>query len=225
MNCDDWVTLLNALTEVVELLTRTNCSFAGMNFLAHAYLSFDHPQILVGNMISDFVKGRNRLGLSGNINQGITLHREIDGFTDDHPSTRKAKEIFRPQYRLYSGAILDVVYDYYLANDPLYFSEASLSVFASATYQHLENHSTSLPPNFLHAFTYMKAHNWLYHYRLKEGIRNSLHGLARRASYISDGETAYQLFIKHHDALKNHFETFFPDVKQFAKQRFTELVL
>ena len=70
------------------MLTRTNCSFVVMNFLAHAYLSFNHPQILVGNMISDFVKGKSRLGLSGNINQGITLHREIDAFTETHPATK-----------------------------------------------------------------------------------------------------------------------------------------
>jgi acyl carrier protein phosphodiesterase len=30
-----------------------------MNYLAHAVLSFQQPDILTGNMISDFVKGRN----------------------------------------------------------------------------------------------------------------------------------------------------------------------
>jgi hypothetical protein len=30
-----------------------------MNYLAHAYLSFNEPDILVGNLISDFVKGKN----------------------------------------------------------------------------------------------------------------------------------------------------------------------
>jgi len=30
-----------------------------MNFLAHAYLSFYNPPVLVGNMIADFVKGKN----------------------------------------------------------------------------------------------------------------------------------------------------------------------
>jgi acyl carrier protein phosphodiesterase len=29
-----------------------------MNYLAHAYLSFGEPDILAGNMISDFVKGK-----------------------------------------------------------------------------------------------------------------------------------------------------------------------
>lgn len=29
-----------------------------MNYLAHAFLSFNHQPILTGNMISDFVKGK-----------------------------------------------------------------------------------------------------------------------------------------------------------------------
>lgn len=31
-----------------------------MNYLAHAYLSFNDPEILVGNLISDFVKGKKK---------------------------------------------------------------------------------------------------------------------------------------------------------------------
>src|SRR4051812_28673904 len=94
-----------------------NCSFVGMNYLAHAYLSFNDPEILVGNMVSDFVKGKVKLSFSGKILTGINLHRAIDGFTDTHPATRKAMEFFRPSYRLYSGPIMDVLYDHFLAND------------------------------------------------------------------------------------------------------------
>src|SRR3982750_1233909 len=97
-----------------------------MNFLAHAYLSFNDPQILAGNMISDFVKGRDKFSFSGKIQQGIALHREIDQFTDVHPATQKAKSIFRPSYRLYSGAIMDVLYDHFLANDASVFDDDSL---------------------------------------------------------------------------------------------------
>ena len=32
-----------------------------MNYLAHAYLSFGDPDILAGNMISDFVKGKKKV--------------------------------------------------------------------------------------------------------------------------------------------------------------------
>ena len=88
-----------------------------MNYLAHAYLSFDDPEVLAGNMISDFVKGKKKFDYPFRIQQGIMLHRLIDDFTDNHPATKEAKEFFRPDYRLYSGAFVDVVYDHFLAID------------------------------------------------------------------------------------------------------------
>src|ERR1700682_4685290 len=74
-----------------------------MNFLAHAYLSFEIPEILVGNLISDFVKGKKKFDYSFPIQHGISLHRSIDHFTDTHPVTSKAKSLFKADYGLYAG--------------------------------------------------------------------------------------------------------------------------
>ena len=63
-----------------------------MNFLAHAYLSFDYTDILLGNMISDYVKGKKKFEYPPEIQSGIMLHRMIDEFTDNHPATKIAKE-------------------------------------------------------------------------------------------------------------------------------------
>jgi acyl carrier protein phosphodiesterase len=208
---------------VAELLSRMNCTFIGMNYLAHAYLSYNRPFILVGNMISDFVKGSRKLGYTAAIQKGIMLHRAIDHFTDNHPATAKAKEIFRPHYRLYSGPIMDIVYDHYLANDATLFSESSLLQFTNSVYRTLEEETVHLPPHFLHVLTYMKMENWLYHYRTPEGIQKSLRGLVRRASFINDSTTAFELFLSHYDELRDCYEMFFPDVKQMAKQALDEL--
>src|SRR5687767_3825559 len=105
-----------------------------MNYLAHAYLSFNIPEIIVGNMISDFVKGKTRYGYTAGVQQGIMLHRQIDSFTDGHPATRKAKTIFHPHYRLYSGALVDVIYDHFLATDVSVFTEPSLYQFSTNIY-------------------------------------------------------------------------------------------
>lgn len=200
------------------------CSFVGMNYLGHAYLSFNSPSVLAGNMISDFVKGASKFSFSGNIQKGITLHRMIDAFTDDHFATKKAKEIFRPYYRLYSGAIMDVLYDHFLANDIAVFNDTSLKLFAQDTYCHLENQSAELPSRFVQVLAYMKAEDWLYNYRYDHGIRRSLQGLVRRAAYLQESDTAYKLFLEHYDFLNQCYLDFFADVKQFAKQQFEELI-
>jgi acyl carrier protein phosphodiesterase len=62
-----------------------------MNYLAHAWLSFHQPFVLAGNMISDFVKGKQQYAYPASVQQGIHLHRSIDAFTDSHPVTREAK--------------------------------------------------------------------------------------------------------------------------------------
>lgn len=200
-----------------------NCSFAGMNYLGHAYLSFNSPEILVGNMISDFVKGSAKFSFSGNVQKGIALHRMIDTFTDDHFATKKAKEIFRPHYRLYSGAIMDVLYDHFLANDIFIFNDTSLKQFSERVYTQLEENHSQLPDRFKHVLFYMRTENWLYNYKYVEGTRKSLHGLVRRASYMKESDTAYHLFIDNYEELKNLYQIFFRDVKLFAKQKFEDL--
>ena len=65
-----------------------------MNLLAHAYLSFQDESILVGNMISDYVKGSKKFLYPSNIQQGIFLHRKIDEFNRQPPCNKKCKTIF-----------------------------------------------------------------------------------------------------------------------------------
>jgi acyl carrier protein phosphodiesterase len=189
-----------------------------MNYLAHAYLSFKQPGILVGNMISDFVKGKRQYDYERSIQYGIRLHREIDNFTDNHEATKKAKEIFRPHYRLYSGALVDIVYDHFLANDPKVFANDTLKDFTTEVYTILEANTMHLPARFLTLLPYMISENWLYYYKDKAGIQKTFRGLIRRAAFISDHDTAFELFIANYDQFRACYETFFPDVKNFTKR-------
>src|ERR1700687_2379301 len=136
-----------------------------MNYLAHAYLSFGDPDILVGNMISDFVKGKKKFDYPDRIQMGITLHRKIDEYTDTHPATREAKQFLKSEAGLYSGSFVDIIYDHFLANDPYEFEEGALAVFTQNTYLQLEANEKWLPEKSKQFFFYMRAQNWLLHYR------------------------------------------------------------
>ena len=195
-----------------------------MNFLAHAHLSFGHPQILVGNMISDFVKGKAQYDYDPAIRKGITLHRQIDSFTDEHAATKEAKKIFSADYRLYSGAVMDVIYDHFLANDNTAFAEGELLSFTEEVYATLEEYSAHLPPRFVAMLPYMKAENWLYNYKFREGTERSLRGLVRRATYLTDHETAFRLFNQHYATLQHCYDAFFPDVKNYTKDQLNRLL-
>ena len=196
-----------------------------MNYLAHAYLSFRQPGILTGNMISDFVKGKTQYAYPEIIQKGIQLHRSIDTFTDCHAATAEAKSFFRKDYRLYSGAFVDVVYDHFLACDTQqYVAYKGLKPFSIQVYTMLEKDAAFFPPRFQLMFPYMKTQNWLYNYRLKEGIRKSFGGLVYRAAYLSESHVAFELFKQYYDELKTCYEEFFPEVKKFAAGKLSNLL-
>jgi acyl carrier protein phosphodiesterase len=190
-----------------------------VNYLAHAYLSFGIPEIAVGNLISDFVKGKKKLDYPETIQKGISLHRAIDTFTDSHEITRQAKVFFKPVYGLYAGALTDVAYDHFLANDPREFPEEGedlLDVFAQKTYEQLAPFQALFPERFARMFPYMRSQNWLYNYRYKQGIFNSFAGLSRRAAYMAPPEMACQLFEDHYKELEACYALFFPALKDYA---------
>ncbi|MEO6221224.1 MAG: ACP phosphodiesterase [Ginsengibacter sp.] len=196
-----------------------------MNYLAHAYLSFNEPGILTGNIISDFVKGKVKYDYPSGIQKGIQLHRSIDTFTDFHAATARAKSFFRPQYRLYSGAFVDVVYDHFLACDAdQYINYGGLENFSTLVYSALEKDFHLFPSRFQAIFPHMKEYNWLYNYRLKEGIRKSFSGLAYRAAYLHESEIAFDIFNQYYYQLKNCYDNFFPDAKKFATDNLSNLL-
>ncbi|HEY2727831.1 MAG TPA: DUF479 domain-containing protein, partial [Parafilimonas sp.] len=119
-----------------------------MNYLAHAYLSFNEPEVLVGNMISDFIKGKKQFDFTGNIHKGIMLHRKIDAFTDEHETTKQAKLFFKPAVGLYAGAFVDVVYDHVLACDNNEFKDEGLLNFSLSVYKTLSEYANVLPAKF-----------------------------------------------------------------------------
>ena len=177
----------------------------------------------MGNLISDFVKGKKKFDYPERIRQGIELHRAIDTFTDQHPATKSAKEVFRPHYRLYSGAFADVIYDHFLACDSIEFNEDSLYQFSQEVYHTLEEHPSWLPDYFAGMFPYMRSQNWLFNYRTRWGIEKSLGGVVRRATYLSESNTAFRLFEEHYQLLRNCYRQFWADVKPFAVTKLEEL--
>lgn len=194
-----------------------------MNLLAHAYLSFGQPQLLVGNMISDYVKGKKQYDYPLGIQQGIRLHRAIDAFTDSHAATAKGKAIFKPAVGLYAGAFMDVVYDHFLALDTSILDEAGWQDFSASVYASLIDQHSFLPEKFARMLPYMQTQDWLFNYRYTWGIEKSFGGLVRRATYLTDASEAFQIFEANLPFLANCYQEFFPAVKNMAESQWKDL--
>jgi acyl carrier protein phosphodiesterase len=194
-----------------------------MNYLAHAYLSFGDEDILAGNMISDFVKGKKKFDFPQRIQLGIDLHRSIDNFTDDHEATARAKQFFKPVYGLYAAAFVDVAYDHFLAIDKKTFSGNELEVFARTSYLQLQKSEPLFPERFRTLFHYMQLQNWLFNYQFTEGIFRSFGGLVYRAKYMDDPQPACEIFLKNFEELNACYENFFPELREFAFKKMKEI--
>ncbi len=189
-----------------------------MNFLAHLYLSGNDKEIIAGNFMGDFVKGREKIKTySPGIARGIMLHRAIDMFTDSHPITAQSKARLRSKYRHYSGVIVDVFYDHFLANNWTRFHEVPLQEYSQYAYEVIHAFKSILPEEAKHMLPYMVQYNWLYNYKSIEGINRTLTGMSRRTSFESQMQHASKDLEIFYEDFKMEFDIFFPQIKKHCE--------
>lgn len=188
-----------------------------MNFLAHAYLSFDQDEVLIGNFIADFIRGKEIENYPKKIQVGIHLHRAIDTFTDSHPLVKEVQVYLRPRFGHYARVISDVFFDYFLAKNWDKYTSLPLETYSKQVYQTLQSCPAPLPPSFLRMLYWMEQQNWLYAYRNLEGIQQALDGLTRRATFDSKMNTATEVLREKDKEIEALFFVFFQDLETFAQ--------
>lgn len=187
-----------------------------MNFLAHACLSFHTPDLIVGNLIADLVKGKQIENFPDGIQKGIRLHRMIDAYTDSHPITLQAKHLFDESAGRYGSSFLDVAYDHFLALDASNEPDEGWNSFASYCYAQIEKRGSILPPKFCSMYMYMRKENWLANYGKKWMIERSFERLCMRANYLEDNTPVFEDFERHYESIKESYSLFFPDLKKYT---------
>src|SRR5690554_5864764 len=135
-----------------------------MNFLAHIYLSGDNPQVILGNFFADSIKGSKYKEYPPDVQKGIILHRAIDYFTDSHATVRLSTARLFDRYSHYSGVIVDMYYDHFLAANWELYSKVPLEDYTANFYKLLEDNYELLPRNVQKFMPYMIQHNWLLNY-------------------------------------------------------------
>ncbi len=194
-----------------------------MNFLAHIYLSFDEPQITLGNFFADHIRGNKYKHLPERIQKGILLHREIDTFTDSHAIPKISSKRLHKNYSHYSRVIVDIFYDHYLAKNWKSYSEIPLDRYVSDFYDLLEQNFSLLPTGTQRMMPYMVADNWLYNYANLEGISRVLDGMNRRTKNKSKMNFAILDLEEHYTDFEKEFTAFFEELITFSQHKFNTL--
>lgn len=194
-----------------------------MNFLAHLYLSGDNDLLKIGNFMADSIRGHRYDNYPAEIRKGILLHRFIDSFTDTHPIYRQSKHRLHEKYRHYSGVIMDIFYDHFLAKNWKNYSDIKLETYAEDFYALLKNHYDELTERAKIIMPYMTQHNWLTSYATIEGLETIMFQMNYRTKHrVAMDESIVEL-KQYYSEFENEFTLFFEELRQYCQERLTQL--
>lgn len=137
---------------------------SGVNYLAHLYFSGADPEVQVGGLLGDFVKGPLSGQYPTGIEIGIRRHRRIDALCGELPAIRGLIATVAPPWRRYAGIAVDVFFDHLLARQWARFSDRPLAVACGDFYGALAQHRELLPERAQRFCDLAPAQRWLERY-------------------------------------------------------------
>ena len=194
-----------------------------MNFLAHIYLSGNNDLIKIGNFMADGIRGNDYLKFPDQVIKGILLHRQIDTFTDAHPIYRKSKHRLHKKYGHYSGVIMDILYDHFLAKNWLNYSNEKLEDYVSNFYKSLEDNTNIISEKTKSIMPYMIAQNWLVSYATIDGIEKILFQMDYRTKHRANMQEAIIELKEFYMEFEQEFTLFFEELIIFSNQKLLNL--
>lgn len=194
-----------------------------MNFLAHIYLSGDDDLIKIGNFMADSIRGHSYEAYPPEIQKGILLHRSIDSFTDAHPMYRQSKHRLHQKYGHYSGVIMDIFYDHFLAKNWKDYSAEKLEDYAEKFYLLLKENHEILTVRVQGMIPYMIARNWLVSYASLSGLEMILFQMNHRTQNRASMHESMVELKQFYDDFEHEFTLFFEELRQHCANKLKEL--
>jgi len=194
-----------------------------MNFLAHIYLSGDDEGVTIGNFIADGIKGKKYLKYPPKIQKGIILHRHIDSYTDSHPIVKQSTKRLHENYGHYSGVIVDILYDHFLAKNWSHYHPQPLADYVEGFYGMLRSNFEILPTRIQRMMPYMMADNWLLSYATIPGISKILKQMNVRTKGISKMNFAVLELEEFYTEFETEFTEFFAELMLSSEEKLKTL--
>ena len=183
-----------------------------MNYLAHTYLSRGDEEVLIGNFIADFINGKQARTLDEPYQKGISLHRKIDSFTDEHVEFRKGTKRLSKHHSKYSPVVLDILYDHLLAINWESYSEMTLQEHATQSYSVFERHIDVFIEQGIEHIPKMISHNFLVSYADVDKVKYVLGRMDNRTRFASQFVNAMDHLQEDFDSYNKEFNIFFPEM-------------
>lgn len=173
--------------------------------------------------MADSIRGHHYLDYPEEIKKGILLHRAIDTFTDAHPIYRKSKHRLHEKYGHYSGVIMDIVYDHFLAKNWSRYSNEKLEDYSESFYHLLKENYDVLTEKIKGMMPYMIARNWLVSYASIAGLEMILFQMDHRTKNRVNMHEAIVEIQQFYAEFEEEFTLFFEELRQHCLEKLTEL--
>lgn len=194
-----------------------------MNFLAHIFLSGENDKLKLGNFMADSIRGNTYKKYPKEIKKGILLHRAIDSFTDTHPIYRQSKHRLHEKCGHYSGVIMDIFYDHYLAKNWSNYSCEKLEDYAERFYEFAKENHHLLTDRIKGMLPYMIARNWLVSYSNLAGLEMILFQMDHKTKNRVAMHEAMVELAQFDKQFEQEFFVFFAELQLFCREKISQL--
>ncbi|MBA7692229.1 Acyl carrier protein phosphodiesterase [subsurface metagenome] len=174
---------------------------------------------MIGNFIGDYIKGQDYNKYPALIKKGILLHRRIDSYTDKHKIICQSKNYFILRYKKYSGIIIDILYDHFLANNWDKFAAQPLDDFKENVFDCLKRNYSVLPERVQFFIPSFIKNDWISVYKSVEGIIAVLNRMSMRTTLPDESEFAREVLRKYYVQLQSEFLIFFPEIIKYVVKK------
>lgn len=162
--------------------------------------------------MADFITRNDLKNMDGLVLKGITLHKKIDAFTDEHENVRQAVRLLHPTQLKYAPVTLDILFDYFLTKNWEKYSNENISSFTQRIYAMLESMRDNFPLRLKELLPKMIDDDFLMSCKNEERLIKTFERIARRAKFDHSFHTAHIDMVHHYETLDAHFNDFFPDL-------------
>jgi acyl carrier protein phosphodiesterase len=197
-----------------------------VNYLAHIFLAGPEPEAQLGGLLGDFTKPFSGMSFGATAEREILIHRRIDSFTDAHPIVLAAKARFSPRARRFSGLVLDLLYDHFLADHWSEYCDLDLRRYIDRFCITLLNPPFVLPERLSKLAPALASEDWLGSYAEYGGFERAVKRLSLRlskgAEQMLEGLTDVR---RHLSAFEAGFQSFFPELQSYVQRKREELAV
>lgn len=162
------------------------------------------------------MRGSDLSGFPHGVEKGIRLHRYLDRFTDTHAALRVKRQTMSGLPRRFTGIVIDVLLDHYLALNWARHSDLSLELHAVNVHKALKQNHPILPERLKRFVHVLQKERILQNNVHLASIEATLERLSRRSSRFAPLALSAEQLEPIFAGLTDTFQGFYPELHHAA---------